>query len=318
MHPFINRLLCFMLAIVLVVALAVPVFAAERTDYISLFNERNSDNYDISGYPYLVVHEYSISSGTAYYYYFFTNTFTEGTDGKFTTNGAYLEFDIRDDYQGGKVCLNSSGTSFTVEPTFFDDPAYIDNALVPFDGCDGTSCPATDANHDNVCDDCGKVLAYNLRSTLLDFAKAHAATFSYQKYFAVLQHPTEDNKYNVFLSSTPMYANSPDYTTAYGTDMLWLQVWENEDGTFSYTGENTVYKMTDDPDNLVYANHNIENFTAPPLAVKIQGVSGEALMMELPNLIAEAKTIVICGVGCLALLIVLPLLSKKLKPFLTR
>lgn len=315
MHPFINKLLCFMLAIALVVALAVPVFAEEYNG-VELPDVNTVWMEDT--YPYYVIRQI----GTDYYLLLSSHS-TYVSNGNLHADSKWVSYYVSGD-KWAKAAEGSNGLN--PEPVAGKVYIWANHNIVNKDDnsyffaplaieCDGSTCPATDANHDNICDDCGKVLTMSLRSTLLDFAKSHAATFTDHPYFAVLEHPTEDNKYNVYLSAAAMFANPTDYETAYGTNLLWCQVFEDANGTFSYTGELSVSKFSG---TLVYANHDIKNFQEPPLAVIIQGVTGEALEVEIPSLMTEIRIILLCGVGCLALLIALPLLSKKLRPYLTR
>lgn len=176
--------------------------------------------------------------------------------------------------------------------------------------CDGSSCPATDPNHDNICDDCGTVLHYNLRSTLLEYAKAKAEEWSSTwPYYSIVEVTGNENKLNVYMSNVPQKADEETgkiVTSANGLNRFSVET--GSDGVHTASGNYGEIQWTG---TLAYANHDIENFLTAPLAVIIQGVTGEALELTLPSLRRTIHRILLCGIGCLALLIVLKLFGKR-------
>lgn len=332
MHNSFNRILCILFAVLLLVAVAAPAFAAETDERITIYNlpaDPPGPYNNTAAYPYFFI-KVSDDGQTAYFWYFTSWWYDEDLHTFFIPANGYgcRTYTLGDNEWKKSNVTTSANRQFEDLETHthryiwanFDIPSsnglstLVKGSNYPerIEYCDGSTCSADDRNFDNICDVCGKPLTMSLRSTLLDFAKSHAATYTDHPYFAVMQHATDQNRYDVFVSSSPMYANPPDYETAYGENLRWFQVSENEIGTFSYTGDNSVTKVTGE---LVYANHDIANFQELPLAVEIQGVTGEALKMEIPNLIQETRTIVLCGVGCLALLILLVLLLKAFYRF---
>lgn len=210
-------------------------------------------------------------------------------------------------------------TSLDIYPIVWSSHDLIDtNGDIYFPAsveCDGTSCPANDINHDNICDDCGNVLTMSLRSTLLDYAKTHAETngnfASTHKYYAVVEHPTDSDKYVVYVSEILM--GSTDQQTVTGGNMKMSVVVTMESGSFGNQGWIDVDSWSG---NVVYANHTIPFFFRVPLMVTVQGPTGEQMEMGTLNLTEVFSILVRCGIGLMALLMALVLLSKKLRRFM--
>lgn len=272
MHPFINKLLCFLLAIALVVALAVPVFAVD-------VNEPDFPELPEHDGMYILIRGFS--DGT--YQLTLTSTMGKYDNGGiwFSSGTKYTNYNVISSGASSWGTVVGSGT-WNSDTNLNALSLFTDYTINNKDGsfyqgayfvsyCDGSSCPATDADHDNICDDCGSVLAYNLRSTLLDFAKTTAESFSDgYPYYAILEHPTKDASYNLFISKSPMHADVPNYDVAIGESMQYTEVFTNDDGSFDRATWASVASFSG---TLVYSNHTIENFQTP-LAVVIQGVTG--------------------------------------------
>lgn len=327
-----KRALSLILCIALVCSFTINVFAEE-------FNLEDTDlnSIDTGAYSFITV----IKSGYdgEYHLYLTHAPFIYAGDKRvYTVNGEWVDcnqYDITQpsDNPGVEYVYNVNNNDWGRKPGSFtgagvggwlqwtsynlsDSNGSVVNPGSPFPGseCDGSSCPARDLDHDNFCDDCGLPLTATLRSTLLDFAKARAEFYKdTYHYYAITEHATNDKYLLVFLSKEPMVAGGSNYDIVTGTDMQWATVMENSDGTFGHT---TIYPIDSWSGTLVYANHKIANFLAPPLAVVIQGVTGEALKVEIPALGLEIRTITITAVCCLALLVGLVLLSRRFRAFL--
>lgn len=207
---------------------------------------------------------------------------------------------------GNEITVPESGTYFR-----YSENNQIQALRLPGSECDGTLCPATDTDRDNICDECGSPLAMTLRSTLLDYARSLAeskASDGYP-YWAIFQG---SNTYYVHISKTPM--TSPNGDDLAGTGLMYNRVSQSADGVNGGSGwYNGFYQSYDE---FVEANHSISNFRpAPPLAMVIQGVTEEQLNQTIPEVGQTITTILLCGVGCLALLILLHLLGKKSRIF---
>lgn len=305
-----KRIFSLSLAVLFVVALAIPVLATDSIPSLP-------DIEDASTYKYTTI---TLQDDNYYYLYFMqfepyiddangrVRNSSQATSYKYKLDGGtwalqYKDVIYKDSILGKYVTSN-------YEPKYKDGSIYEPPAPVE---CDGSTCPATDQDHDNICDDCGRVLTMSLRSSILEYAQGRAETYVDYPYYAVVQHATHDGSVIVYIAKEPMYALSPRYDTVDGDSLSWFQVNTNEDGTFAHTVRNSSEPWTG---NLIYANHSIANFLEPPLAVVIQGVTGEAMETTLPNLYQTIRTIVLCGVGCLAFLMVFHLLRSRLFPYL--
>lgn len=307
------------LAILLVIALAIPAFASSYSTYDLQGTWKAPETltpftFDIPETSWLEVNleigywrtdtgEQIISSGLAFH-----------EDG----HVAFMK-DLGQDawlYNSGKLTNAVQNGVFEIYSIPGTVPeGFVEWFMLNFNlPCDGTSCPANDVDHNNICDDCGKPLPMSLRSTLLDYAKAQAESWgSTWPYYSVVSDGVNDDRYMVYMSNQAQVADAETgkiVTSPNGMNRF--EVTTEQDGTFVASGN---YGATEWSGELVYANHNIENFRVPPLAVIIQGVTGEALEVTLPSLHQTITTIVLCGVGCLALLILLHLLGKKSQIF---
>lgn len=300
-----KRIVSLSLAVLLVIALAIPAFATDELTGVPPIPTADGEYYIF----------YTV--GNWAYVYVSTHPFTYYTVEKsYHNDGVVVDYEcfLQSSSPKWSDRTVSEGHEFSFGDGYYaNHDIYTENgdlhyAIVETE-CDGTSCPANDVNHDNICDDCGKVLTMSLRSTLLDYARNIGETndkgYNYYAIFKV------SDQYRTYVSSTPM--TSSDGVILTGTDFTYALAYELDNGSFSHGSWYNGF-MTDM--TFIEANHHIENFTTPPLAVTIQGVTGEALELTLPNLMNQVMTIVLCGVGCLAFLMVLHLLRSRLFPYL--
>lgn len=301
------------LTMLLVVALAVPAFASE---------------YNGVELPDI----YSIGKPTDYCYYILPNgklngeqqyrliitaepvtSNTEGTVFKFKANQKFFEYEWS---PGDTAWTYDTSHTFSYEyttvvsPVWLNFDVYDESGNLVYDGeeyvppaCDGSACPATDADHNNICDDCGAVLAYNLRSTEYDYAVILAEgrqEYGYP-FYAIFQ---EGERYVIHVSKNPM--TSPDGITLEAEGMMYTKTTANSNGSYSLTGwYNGYYAHTD---SFVFGNHTIVNF---PLVPPFLETMGEPIQEMGQEVVRTLATLTVCGIGCLALLIVLALFSKR-------
>ena len=289
-----KRVIPILLSLVLVISLAVPAFASSGDFYqwvetpTFTVDEINSPmKFNSNGVSYTSI-MLSKNYTTKVYTIKYDNTVV------YTSNQGW----VNESYRIVEVTDNSNFSSYL---------AHNLASYTPL--CDGSSCPANDHNYDNVCDNCGLVLTMSLRSTLLEFAKAQAESWiGTWPYHAVVKET--DTLYNVYMSTTAMVVEDG---YAHGTSMIVFSVSVNTDGSHSATGN---YSADPWQGEILYANHGV-NFPLPPLAVTIQGVTeGELMEVTLPNLHQTMRTLALCGVGLMALLVLLVLLRKKSVTFL--
>lgn len=197
--------------------------------------------------------------------------------------------------------------------------------------CDGSTCPVYDSDNDGFCDDC-------YRSTRLT-AGEHVVYPSYlpklpedvgfegwnhiimkndDSYSLYSYVADKDNSYyvwgnsnndDVILESTASYATGNKY------DLV--------DGQWKYkgilAGDYTIGKQSDIVwSSLAVYDENGNYFFPLALWAQILKTSQGALKMETPKTTQTMKILIVCGVGCLALLIGLPLLLKVFRKFRVR
>lgn len=230
------------------------------------------------------------------------------------------------DYDIETWVLKESPETYTIEARFVDwtykdivdnngNQILKGNPTVFEPQCDGSSCPATDANFDNVCDDCGSVLTMSLRSTLYDYAVDYTDRYvnNEEQYTYRIIVQDNDNRYSVYLSTTPAVYNSTTNELTF-TDGKQTYVTQESDGTNKGDGWailTTVSNALTLRGNIVYANYDIENFFPIPLWEEMDNLTQGEMETLLPNLGGVMMILALCGVGCLALVIVLNLFGKR-------
>lgn len=280
-----HRAYSIILVVLLVVALAVPVFASTgdlEYNGVALPALPVEDN---NPYKYITYKDgrYTLHTSPVESFYRPNGDIsvrnTGGITGYSLSNGTWHRTGVtnRDSssssppyYKAGTVELVWSNYDFTQDNADGSTTVFMAGTepVVPPVICDGTSCPATDVNHDNICDDCGGVLTMSLRSSLLEYARTFAqdndSGYSYWAIFKIA------DQYRVYVSETPIV--SPNGVMIEGTDLKYALLYQLSSGAFSYGSWYTGFDV--DELEFIEANHTIENFTAPPLAMVIQGVTG--------------------------------------------
>ena len=272
-----RKLIVFFLIIVLSFSLVLPAFADDSLpDVLS-----NPSGYFISdpvtGYP---IPDFEILDGYPYYIVFLnadgnlrvaffnqdvtitydsvgpmvTNYYVRTSDGsniiypfygtQVRQDGSYIvDWKFRIVASTGVSNMSVASPMATNIPNEFDIPTkdYYFNEF-----CTGALCPATDPDHNNVCDDCGKMLAMSLRTTLFDYAIIHAREgneyYGYN-YFAIFYPSNEaewDSKYLVYLSKTPFVPVANGYV---GEDIKTCVVQRTANGENGATGWSSTYSF---------------------------------------------------------------------------
>lgn len=231
-------------------------------------------------------------------------------DGKIVySDEGVLATSIKINVPAGQTLPDSAYTWFTANFTYEGDVQ-----------CDGTSCPARDVDHNNICDDCGSVLVMSLRSPLLEYVYTtidHVIENTFPDYDYWFISSSGDD-YRIELSKEPFYYDSTTGALRASSDVQSARVFESANGSFGnggwqhYSGPFTYTPLP----NIVDSSHEI-NFPETPLWEEIQGVAeGQIQNKTLPRLGGTMTTVVICGISCLALVVLLVLLAKKFRIFL--
>lgn len=146
MTKFLPLFLAVLLAVVMVVpASAVSHNGIELPDFTSL--------WDRDSYPYAYI-SYSSSLGR-YMFYASPDPFVFSGDGFYYSGIQILKLDEgASEWKGFGSSDSGTVTKYQYIWSSYD-LYYKGTLLVEGQKCDGSTCPATDANKDNICDDCG-------------------------------------------------------------------------------------------------------------------------------------------------------------------
>lgn len=190
--------------------------------------------------------------------------------------------------------------------------------------CDGTSCPATDMNMDNICDDCGMMFAvlrdYTLPDVYTGWTDARQEFYHYAFiYYDLDGAPTliiSSSKpyYNDVIGSVVVESNHVKFNV-YGDSWRLTNSYDNG-ATFVTDSVIPSFNMLTSNGNPAFS-HDTEVFPIP-LWQMIQGATQGEMEMEAVKITQTMGLLAVCGVGLIALLVSLVLLSKRSLLFLKR
>ena len=201
--------------------------------------------------------------------------------------------------------------------------------------CDGSSCPANDANLDGICDDCGAPMTMSLRSPTLESLKAEHEYYHYIVYHTVDSDTGEyiDTRLSFISSLYPMeltssywdrlnddawgvlefrfenegYVNGVNYISNDG-GTTWVRSTTFSNGTTLFNVDENIVSSTFD----IYDEETGELFFPLPLWETVETVTQGTLPELEATLGGNLMTLTLCGVGLLILLMGLYLLYKTL------
>ena len=157
------------------------------------------------------------------------------------------------------------------------------------------------------------------KRTLLDYAKdvvadAQKNIDTNANYWLVTKN--SETNYTVYLSTTPFSYSVTDKVLSYGSGTVRKTTVTDSDGTFAYNGWGTISTSTFAPSGEPIAvSNDIEGFFPIPLHQVVLGATQGGLVETLPALGGTIPTLVLCGVGLMALLVVLSLFGKRSQIF---
>lgn len=320
-----KKLLTLVCTFCLLFVLTVSASAADHTvSGAWVFNDTISANVDLD------IETEFVSNGNTYKGLGLnatgTNYSTRGilryhTDGPWSVN--YIKA-----YSNGAWQNDAYKTVIFKNPVVFSESEYnwlTANASQPT--CDGSTCPATDWNYDNVCDDCGMTFSV-LRS--YSWPALPSVDGAYQNYFIY----QSDGKYTLYIiSSDTSYTVDAEASGGYltfGTSEV--------SSSYKYTYDGGTDWYRESSRNDVYYNNKVNAgstsvellvstfnwydedgglfFPKPlPLHLAIGEMTAVEMGEVLPEAVGTMKILAVCGVGCLALLAVLKLFGKRLLIF---
>lgn len=341
-----KKILPLLMAVMLVVSLAVPSMAAvnsyscsfngheiplpvtvefdvlnapasETGTYISLIKNRTSEIYKLLVGEVPLAHVGYPSKAEGITVYELTYKPAEGWSDpaeKGPASSAYTTYEfiwVNYDLLSGDTLVMSYSPIELLEPV-----------------CDGSTCPAADVNYDGICDDCGMTFAVGFtgRDIAYDLIYDSYERFVSFPYAVIIQFDT--GTYRGYLSDAPIYVDDSSgdemqYAIRYSSDGNHIMV--AFDGltptTFTETTHLADGKIVD-YSQLISANYNLSgasgetfdtynpNFRSP-LWWMTQQTSQRGAKGLLMEVVGTMKILALCGVGCLALLVVLKLFGKR-------
>ena len=215
-----------------------------------------------------------------------------------------------------------------IEDTIVSEPFYywFNNSIAK--PCDGSACPATDLNLDNVCDDCGMAFSMLREFTPSDFPSGYPSVPSVApdaRYYLYRVHSSGSTYIVAYPSTvTPTYDTTKQngyltFSESYGSYRLdttnneW--VLNNDDSPYSIGGTNNnsvdiLYS------SVTIKDENGENFFPIPLWEKVEKVTQGEIPTFNNQVVGNLMTVTLCGVGLITLLVALYLLLRTFRRFL--
>ncbi len=200
--------------------------------------------------------------------------------------------------------------------------------------CDGSTCPTTDVNNDDVCDDCGLPFIYSLRDdTYYNYYGSYYPklpnydTSTYQFAF-IYDNPSLDAP-SLYVSTENVYVDNGvvkfKYDGTYLTYNFHNDQWIYVNKT-DYEADTTVITNSD---HLLWSNNDVyksddtiflggdPNFQIP-LWEKVEQVTQGAITNFQTITGGNLMILTLCGVGLLTLLMGLLILLKVLRNYLPK
>lgn len=226
-----------------------------------------------------------------------------------------------DSWTGGNTNGNDIWFNYSADTIFWASTDILHkNGSVWLSGpvCTGESCPATDVNHDGICDDCGMRLMNLVRIPT-------PPVFEVDNKNTVMFYSGDTYYYTGFSSPSSytirgyVYGERMRATTSSSVDVI---RWVSHDGinwTIDYTGTAKDYYPGEQGWTLMSSTFNwydsYENTTDPFFPVPLWAEVEKVTQGEIPGMTANLTEVVtiltVLGVGCLALLILLKLFGKR-------
>lgn len=311
-----KRITIFLSAVLLVVALAVPAFATETYTLSGewVFNDTVSAPTE------------SWDEGTGKWYYedvalgiaydtdpiYEEVRYYDGTISVKDKHGLYVEVYYSGAWKYPHFAKFHFGEEQEVSPGFYN--WVIANASPAV--CDGSTCPATDANADGVCDDCGMVLSLRLTGyptlPIVDGSNQHSVLtsdsggYSYYVYYSPSSYTIEGIAGDQLLAKFSSNVNWKVFRCTDGRNWAENASSSGYQYGMGYTSDVTILSSSFD-----FYDESGNLFFPLPLWVEMgQMTEGEmgALTTETAG---TMRVLAVCGVGLIALLAVLSLFGKR-------
>lgn len=345
-----KRIFSILLLFGLLFCFVTPIFANSNleTEYPSVDNLW--DNRD--KYPNIVIISddgvIKFIMGKVLYYNTNTNTLSVNVPCKvynLVDNEWVLNYESDTGYTQGF----DNSTVIVTNTNIYDTSGDLYMRVSPSYYCDGTSCPATDVNVDNICDDCGLPLTLSLRNDTYSFngypmpriiEVESGSQYDLFDYWGKIYGP-----YNLVIvsrtgnfDSSLMYQVAPNVeivngnvVTADDTEVILFKPAYSDGGTpyWKYTATDTWSSgsLLAPKDQILWSGDSISadsstdiiegdpNFM-DPLWVTVEKVTQGEIPKMTESLVGSVTLLTACGIGLLTLLVALVMLRKKSVIFL--
>ena len=318
-----KKLLPLLLAVIIFVSSfgVITASAAETTEYTVAGKWTWNTPIDLKPYRNTLNESVSFTSGGESYnsisvVYLSNDSLRYGTAGSvYTTNASGFG-------QSRYQTIDFGSVPQTVSELFYN---FL-TAHASFVHCDGSACPASDVNDDMYCDDCGALL----------FRLAGVPNGGYP---STLPFPPSDyESYTILVDDGVTYLymvngeepritisdvnSSGKRTLTFTMDGAYpqtnIQRYQLINGGWAYDSVNSLRSFTFVADtlNFVYSTVDIYDTTGNRFfPLPLWEMMGQVTQGEMTGLQTETagtmRILVLCGVGCLALLVVLSLFGKR-------
>lgn len=317
-----KKILIVSIAVVLCCVMLIPA-SAEVVEYDTL-NLPPMPEYNQEQYPYITVMRLSVGT----FFYVTDKEFSVSSSEKYNiTNAQGLGYYLTNGEWSLDGFNNGSGIFTKIIWANYDikysngNIFHESNAPKP---CDGTTCPATDLNTDNICDDCGAMFAVLRDYTPSDFPSGYPSVPSLNmpdaNYYLYKVNSTDREYLVVYPSAvTPTYDTTKQngylyFSESYGSYELnkTTNEWElsNDESPYFIGGTNNNSVDIKYSSDTIY-DQNGDTFFPIPLWMEMEQVTQGEMKLFNPTMVGILTTLMVCGVGCLALLVVLKLFGNR-------
>lgn len=332
-----KKLISLVLVALFVFSLSVSAFAAETEAPATMYYNRVElpNISTLSDYTRYTYHVIWYCRNDQYYYVAFSNNpffiNEAGSHWRSETTGTWWKTNSS---AWSSRQNNGFGSLYTIEFSSANgyEFVYANHDILNYDGslyreggtvlaelvCDGSSCSATDIDHDGICDDCGMQLM-NLGRT----PTAPEVTGN-NKHF-VMFYTGDTYYYTAYTSDTAYSIRGYNYGTRMRSTSdiaVNVQRFESYDGLnwqSEYSGSAKDYYPGEQGWTLISSTFNwydsSENTTDPFFPVPLWAEVEKVTQGEIPGMTEQTTTtmgfLMLCGIGCLALLILLTLFGKR-------
>lgn len=316
-----KKLTCILLVVFSVVLLSISVFA-ETNEY--LYNGVKAPDItvlpDYNEYTYHIIRVTS----SATYTYFLKNKVSFNTNGP-TTGSGYHSYKLVDgvwvdeNKSSGSASLGSASSLKWSDYRILNGSTVVLEASEPVLAvCTGETCPATDMNMDNVCDDCALPFAVRREYTLPDVYVVWTESRQESYPYAFIYYDN-DAPWLILSAEEPYHDNVdvvvPSNYAAYSVfGENWRLSSSYEDGrTFVTDVVIPSFNLRNMHNEIVF-ERDLETFPTP-LWMAVQEVTKGEIPSLQTMMVGTIQILLLCGVGLIASLVVLNLFGKVLKTY---